>query len=246
MCQSECESVEISSVRTYFSPVCLNQHEQCAFLFLPCKAPAVRVLLSFLPRYIVSNCLWLNSCGKYLTPKSFCMFACVYVHLQKHPCYSLMPRKWLRGLLLCMAACSISKPGIGAGKLSKRGLLLNNGTHKLTMLAPPVDARNEYADIVSKQRGNAKKMGLEGLISHMPGSSTTLSPPLPTIDILIEPESDAPLPIAKLRKNVAQVRVALGNQSNRRKIGCACSSSPKREITFDLVCALLKPSGLLM
>jgi hypothetical protein len=107
-----------------------------------------------------------------------------------------------------MIACSTNKSGMGAGKWAKRGLLLNNGTHKLTMLAPPIDTRNEYADILSKQRGNAKKMGIDGLMSHMPGSSSVLNIPLPVVEILIEPESDAPLPIDKLRKNVAQVILA--------------------------------------
>jgi hypothetical protein len=89
----------------------------------------------------------------------------------------------------------------------KKGLLLNNGKHELRMLAPPVDYEGDYDMMLKKQGTAAKRMGVDGLVSHNAAAAAILNNPTPVISIIVEPENEPPVPIDRLKakgKTVSQ------------------------------------------
>jgi hypothetical protein len=76
--------------------------------------------------------------------------------------------------------------GWALSALGAQGLRLRTGHLDLDMLAPPLDEFTPHGRAWVEQRKAGDMLTIEGLVSHFPGASCILNPPLPVLSVKIE------------------------------------------------------------
>ena len=76
--------------------------------------------------------------------------------------------------------------GWALSALGAQGLRLRTGNFDLDMLAPPLDEFTPHGRAWVEQRKAGDMLTIEGLVSHFPGASCILNPPLPVLSVKIE------------------------------------------------------------